>query len=156
MKNKEKFNNCAPRHWFSMCSWSFFFLTSLLEYNCFTMVCCSWSFYSIFQEAGRALHCHDVKMCSVKPRYALLGPKNFILNIKTTHRTSSIYNTLPSLHIELNFSIKTLVLRTHETVKISIKLTRYFTHSWQNNKSWYFRFFFVIVFKSVLMIKKKT
>lgn len=68
---------------------------------------------------------------SLTTRYALLGPKNFIfiLNIKTTQGTNSIYNTFPSLHRELNFSIKTLVLRKHETVKRSIKLTRYFTHS---------------------------
>lgn len=70
-------------------------------------------------------------MCSIKPRYALLGPKNFIfiLNIKITQRTSSVYNILPTLHREMNFSIKTFVLKKHETAKISIKLTRYFTHS---------------------------
>lgn len=57
----------------------------------------------------------------------LLGPKNFlfILNIKITQGTNSIYKTLPILHRELNFSIKTFILKKHET-KYLLKLTRYF------------------------------
>lgn len=97
-----------------------------------TLVFCVHDLFIIqfFRGQGRTA-CHAVKTGSLTTRYALLGPKNFIfiLNIKTTQGTNSIYNTFPSLHRELNFSIKTLVLRKHETVKRSIKLTRYFTHS---------------------------
>lgn len=73
------------------------------------------------RHAEHVLHSHAVKRCSIKPN-TLLRPKNFIfiLNIKITQRTSSIYNTLPSLHRELNFSIKTFVLMKHETAKISM------------------------------------